>query len=123
MQVNENASVVKEVNAEMLAGVEENAIATGDLDLFVDVDPPVVILTSNLTGAVNVGINVRAARREQRFRVVRNSAAPGAFAVTVKSGTAAAGTTIATIEASANGHVEAVFNGSVWKRAGDAAAA
>lgn len=124
MQMSEVASRVQEINANTLAGIQtDSAHATGDLDLFPgDTHPPQYILTNNLSGAVNVGVNLRNAKRGDYFRLVRNSGTPGAFAVTVKSGTAAAGTSIGTIEASKNGFVDCKFDGTAWKAIGDAIA-
>lgn len=115
MQVREQGQVA-EVNANRLNELTVDAShATGNLDLFPgDVDTAVYVLTNNLSGAVNVGLNTRNARRGQRARLVRNSGTPGAFAVTVKSGTAAAGTTLGTIGASNNGFIEAQYDGTAW---------
>jgi hypothetical protein len=124
LAVREN-SRVRVFSDALSKGVQvDSSHATGDLDLFPgDTHPPVYSLTHNLSGNVNVGLNVRNARRGDRMRVNRNSGTPGAFTVTVKSGTAAAGTSIGVIQASANGFVDAVFDGSAWVQAGDAAAA
>lgn len=114
-QVREQGQV-REINANRLAELTVNSsLATGNLDLFPgDVDTAVYVLTNNLTGNVNVGLNTRNARRGSKARLVRNSAAPGAFSVTVKSGTAAGGTTIGTIAVSVNGFIEAQFDGTNW---------
>lgn len=120
MTVKENSSV-SVVSAARLAGVEVDATtATGNLDIFPgDANAPVYVLTNDLSGGVVVGINTRNARRGDRARVVRNSATPGAVTVTVKSGTAAGGSTLGrAIAASRNGWVEAVFDGSAWICAG-----
>lgn len=124
MQVREN-SRVEVFGVDKSKGIQvDAATATGDLDLFPgDTHPEVYSLTHNLTGNVNIGVNVRNARRGDRFRLNRNSAAPGAFTVTVKSGTAAGGSSVGVIQASANGFVDCVFDGSAWVQAGDAAAA
>lgn len=116
MQVREQGRV-QVINANTLKELTvDAATATGNLDLFPgDVDSAVYVLTHNLSGAVSVGLNVRNARRGMRARLTRNSAAPGAFAVTVKSGTAAGGTALgSTIAASVNGFIEAQFDGAAW---------
>lgn len=117
MELRESHGRTQVINTNTLKGLTvDAATATGDLDLYPgDVDSPVYILTHNLSGAVSVGLNTRNARRGMRVRLVRNSGTPGAVAVTVKSGTAAAGTTIGrAIAASKNGFVEAQFDGTNW---------
>ena len=116
MQKRENGSV-EVINAGTLAEVEvDTATATGNLDIYPgDANAEVYVLTHDLSGNVNVGINVRNARKGMVARVVRNSATPGALTVTVKSGTAAAGSTLGrAIAASRNGWVEAKFDGTAW---------
>jgi len=116
MQIREQGRV-QVINANTLKELTVDAShATGNLDLFpADVDSAVYVLTNNLSGAVLVGLNVRNARKGMKARLTRNSAAPGAFSVTVKSGTAAGGTTLGrAIAASRNGYVEAQFDGSAW---------
>ena len=116
MQIREQGRV-QVINANTLKELTvDTAHATGNLDLFpADVDSAVYVLTNNLSGAVLVGLNVRNARKGMKARLTRNSAAPGAFSVTVKSGTAAGGTTLArAIAASRNGFVEAQFDGAAW---------
>lgn len=116
MQKRENG-VVKVVNAANLTNLETDATtATGSLDLYPgDVNSRHYVLTNDLSGNVSVGLNVRNARKGMVARVVRNSATPGAVTVTVKSGTAGAGTTIhRAIAASKNGFVEAKFDGTNW---------
>jgi len=124
MQIRENGKV-QVISAAKLAGIQvDSSHATGNLDLFPgDVHPELYALTHNLSGNVVVGVNVRNARRNDRFRLVRNSGTPGAFTVTVNNGTAAGGSAIGVIQASANGFIEAMFNGLAWVAAGDAAAA
>lgn len=113
--VRELSCDVIEVNAAAIDGIEVNSTtATGNIDLFYDVNAPVYVLTNNLTGNVVVGLNFRNASKGDLWRIVRNSAAPGAFTISVKSGGAGSGTTIATIVASKNGHVLARYNGSGW---------
>lgn len=106
---------VNEVNADAIDGIEVNSTtATGNIDLFYDVNAPVYVLTNDLTGNVVVGLNFGNTSKGNLRRVVRSSAEPGAFTVSVRSGTAACGTTIATIFASKNDHVSAGYSGSGW---------
>jgi len=116
MQKRENGEV-EVINAGRLAEIEVDAShATGDLNIYPgDANAPHYVLTHDLSGAVVVGINVRNARKGMVARVARNSATPSANAVTVKSGTAAGGSTLGrAIAASRNGFVEAKFDGSAW---------
>lgn len=110
-------SRVEVANAANLEEVEvDAATATGNLDLYPgDANALHYVLTNNLTGNVVVGLNTRNAQRGDVARVTRNSAAPGLFTVTVKSGTAAGGSTLGrAIAASRNGFVEAKFDGTNW---------
>jgi hypothetical protein len=116
MQKRENA-LVEVINTGTLAEVEvDTATATGDLNIYPgDANAPHYVLTNNRSGAINVGINVRNARKGMVARVTVNSGTPGAQTVTVKSGTAAGGTTLGrAIAASRNGFVEAKFDGTDW---------
>jgi hypothetical protein len=116
MQIREG-SKVQEISASQLAELTaDSATVGGSLDLFPgDVNTAHYVLTGNLTSALAVGLNTRNARRGQIVRVTLNQAAPGAFTCTVKSGTAAGGTTLHRALASTrNGFVEAKFDGTNW---------
>jgi hypothetical protein len=116
MEKRENGKV-EVINSGRLAEIEvDSSHATGNLDIYPgDANAPHYVLTNNLSGAVSVGINVRNARKGDVVRVTRNSAAPSANAMTVKSGTAAGGSTLGrAIAASRNGFVEAKFDGTNW---------
>ena len=105
---------VREVNANNLLGLEVSTVATGSIDLYPGQHPMVLSLTTNRSGAISVGLNTAGARRKDRARIVSNQASPGAFAITVKTGTAAGGTSIGTISSSKNGFLEAQFDGTNW---------
>lgn len=117
MKIRKNGEVQVVNSGTSNSGVEvDSTTATGSLDLYPgDANAPNYVLTNDLSGNVAVGLNTRNARAGQVARLTRNSATPGVFTVTLKSGTAAAGTTIGrAIAASRNGFVEARFDGTNW---------
>lgn len=81
-----------------------------------------LISTNNLSANRVVGINGTGIDLGERCRVVRNAAAPGAFTVTIKTGTAAGGATIATLVASKNGFADFEWDGSKWVLVGQSVA-
>lgn len=107
----------REFNSETAVGIKTDSTTTGgNVDLYVNHNADTQVFTNNLSAGLVVGLNLEGASPRDRLRICRNSAAPGAFTVIVKSGTAAGGTAIGTLVASTNGFIEAQFDGSAWAR-------
>jgi hypothetical protein len=93
-----------------------SSLTTGTVLIRSGRDPIYYVLTANRTGAINVDLDKSNAREQDTFRVVSSQASPGAFAISVRNGSG--GTTIGTIQASKNGFVDAVFDGTNWNFVG-----
>jgi hypothetical protein len=79
------------------------------ITVYPNLDAPVQLFATTLTGNKSVTLDGTAAHAGDRFKVVRNAATPGAFTLTVY-GTA----WNVVIASGANGWVEAAHNGTAW---------
>lgn len=99
-------------------GYAAQAIADADIDLALNAMTVHAVNAVELTADRAVGLPTTGARKGMMAYVSRLAATPGAFTLTVKSGTAAAGDAIATMVASKKGFALCRFNGTAWECVG-----